>query len=107
VLHPDEYVDRDALLGLVESELGFSLDDVRAVYRQGRLSDDQRELRGRIDARLLALSRSGANMLELARIFGFSVNAGNGAGGDSCRTLERAIARARAAELVGPTEGGN
>lgn len=73
VLHPDEYVDPDVFLALVERELGFTIEQVRSVYRQGRLSDEQRELRGRIDARLLALSRAGGNLTELARALGFPV----------------------------------
>lgn len=100
VTHSAEYVDEELLLAAVERELGFTIDDVRSVYRQGRKSETQRELRGLIDARMLALSRSGANMLALARIFGWTIKAGDAAGGASCDTMERAIERARIAEYV-------
>ena len=94
VLRGDEYVDPAALLAAVEVELGFTVEDVRAVYRQGRLSDEQREQRGKIDARLLALSRSGANMMLLAKLLGLT-----GPAGTWPRPLKNAIARAKAAEL--------
>ena len=93
VLHPDEYVDSDTLRVLVERELGFTYEQVRSVYRQGPLSADQRELRGHIDARLLALSRSGGHMAELGRALGFDVKA-NG----NCRAIENALTRAREEE---------
>ena len=99
VLHPDEYVDYERLVGLVEDALGFSYDDVRAVYRQGRLSDTQRELRDRIDARLLALSRAGGNIVELGRVLGLRVRTDRPGGGDDCPVLDSALRRARAAEL--------
>jgi hypothetical protein len=100
VLHPDEYVDALALQKMVEAELGFTYEQVRSVYRQGPLSADQRELRGRIDARLLALSHAGGHMLELARAFGWTVKAGGPHGGPSCDTMERALVRARSCEAV-------
>jgi hypothetical protein len=96
VLHPNEHVDHERLVGLVEGALGFTLDDVHAVYRQGRLSADQQELRAQIDARLLALSRSGANMDLLARLLGFK-----GPAGTWPFALKNAIARAKAAERSG------
>lgn len=99
VLHPDEYVDEEVLRAAVEAELGFTYDDVHSVFRQGRLSASQGELRAQLDARLLALSRSGANMLELARLLGLAVDEDRG-----CQTLTRSLRRARAAELS-PTEG--
>jgi hypothetical protein len=66
VLHPDEYVDRGAALSEIERRLGFTVEQMRSVYRQGPLSAHQRELRGRIDARLLAVQ----NLAALARIVG-------------------------------------
>lgn len=90
VLHPDEYVDMSVLRALVEAELGFSYEQVRSVYRQGPLSARQRELRGRIDARVLALSHAGANLALLGRLLGFPVK-DNG----NCRAMENALARAR------------
>lgn len=93
VLHPDEYVDPDTLQGLVERELGFTYEQVRSVYRQGPLTADQRELRGQIDARLLALSRTGGNLSLLGRLLGFKTT------GDTLhRFLKNALARARALE---------
>lgn len=98
VLRGDEYIDYEKLVAMVERELGFTLDEIHSVYRQGPLSADQRELRGRIDARLLALSRSGANMIALAPVFGWTVKAASNGGGASCDTMERALARARTPE---------
>ena len=87
VLAPAEYVDPDVLRTMVEEEFGFSLDDVASVYTTKRLRHDQRQLRGDIDARVLALSRSGANMAQLANVLGINP-----------RTMERALARARQVE---------
>lgn len=92
VLHPDEHVDTEALQAMVEHELGFSYGQVRSVYRQGRLTAQQRELRGAIDARLLALSRSGANLMALGRLLGFEVDEARG-----CQTIRRALRRAEEA----------
>lgn len=89
VLAPAEYVDPDVLRPMVEEALGFTVDDVTSVYTsRGRFRNDLRQLRARIDARLLALSRSGGNMAALARSLGINP-----------RTMERALARARAAEV--------
>jgi hypothetical protein len=90
VLHPDEHVDPDALRAAVERELGFTIDDVQAVYRQGKKSATQVELRERIDARVLALANAGANLTLLGRALGFPVK-DNG----NVRALENALARAR------------
>ena len=95
VLHPDEYVNEDALRPMVERELGFTYEQVRSVYRQGPLSADGRELRGRVDARLLVLSRSGANLALLGAALGFPIK-DNG----NCRAMENALARARAKEIT-------
>jgi DNA-binding transcriptional ArsR family regulator len=84
-LHPHEYVDGDALRADVEAHLGFSYDELHAVYSTGgRLADHLRDLRDRLDARLLEVSEAGANMDELARVTGVTP-----------RTLDRALARAR------------
>lgn len=89
-LHPEEHVDEAAVLALVEAEFGFTAAELHSVYSTGgRIPSDRRELRGRIDARLLALSRSGANM-ELFR----------GVVGLAHRTLHNALARARAEEAT-------
>jgi hypothetical protein len=99
VVHPDEHVDHEALRPMVEQELGFSYEQVRSVYRQGRKSATQRELRARIDARLLALSRSGANLALLGGLLGFKVEADS-----HCEPLDNALARARAAESTPENE---
>lgn len=103
VLQPGEYVDTGALRTAVEAELGFTYDDVHSVYRQGRLSDSQGELRARIDARLLALSRAGAQVHLLGRLLGLRMRPAN-SGGDRCEAVSNALARARADELSS-TEG--
>lgn len=90
VLHPDEYVDQELLRDLVSAELGFTYEQIRSVYRQGPLAADQRELRGQIDARLLALCHAGGHMAELGRALGFPVKDDG-----HCRAIENALARAR------------
>lgn len=87
VLHPTEYVDESLLVVLVEDELGFTVEQLHSVYSTGgRIPSDRRELRARIDARLLALSRGGANMDLFGRIIGLNP-----------ATLDRALARAKEA----------
>lgn len=88
VLHPDEYVDPDQFQQAVEAELGYTYAEVKAVYKAGGnrwLTPTQREFRAYIDARLLALSRSGTNVTELAEAIGIGR-----------ATLNRALERARA-----------
>jgi hypothetical protein len=92
--HPDEYVDETTLRAAFADAFGFTYDEVRSVYRQGRLTHEKGELRARIDARLLALSRAGANMTELARLVGF----GETADGTWPKALKNAIRRAKDAE---------
>jgi hypothetical protein len=93
VLHPDEWewLDWRRAAAMVEAELGFTITEVRSVYRQGRLSDEQRELRARVDARLLSISQAGGNMAMLGRVLGFSVPADR-----SCRVIGNALSRALA-----------
>lgn len=93
VLHESEYVDRRVLRKAVEEELGFSYDQIRSVYRQGPLSAAKREIRDVIDARMLALRRAGANMVELGRAIGLTVSFDG-----HCRALDNAVSRARAVE---------
>lgn len=85
----DEYVDTNALRTAVEESLGFTYAEVSAVYRQGPLASEQRQLRDRIDSRLLALSRSGGSM----RILADSLDLGE-------KTIDRALTRARAVEVT-------
>jgi hypothetical protein len=91
VLQPGEYVDPDVLRKAVEEELGYTYEQIRSVYRQGPMSPEKRKLRGVIDARMLALRRSGANMTELGRAIGFPIKASG-----QCAVLSNAIARAKA-----------
>lgn len=93
VLQGHEYVDAAALRAAVEDELGYTYDQIRSVYRQGPVTGAKRELRDVIDARMLALRRSGANMVELGRAIGLAVNASG-----NCRALDNAVSRARAVE---------
>lgn len=95
VLHPDEFINADDLRELVEANLGFTYEQVRAVYRQGPKSTAQLELRSRIGARLLEISAAGGNLLELARSFGWAIDESSTTGGANCRTMERAVERAR------------
>ena len=90
VLHPSEWIDRDAVLALVERHLGFTTAQVRSVYRQGRLSDEQHRLRHRIDARLLSLAEAGGNMALLASVLGF-----HGGTNRSSKVIANALHRAR------------
>lgn len=89
VLKGDEYIDQDVLREAAEAALGFTYEDVSSVYRQGPLAPEQRQLRDRIDARLLALSRSGGNMTALADSVGLSGS-----------VIDRALNRARAVEVT-------
>jgi hypothetical protein len=86
VLHPDEWrwLDRGAVVADVERRLGFTVDELRLVYRQGRKSAAQRELRARVDARLLDVARIGGNMALLACVTGLHEH-----------TVSHALARAR------------
>ena len=82
-LHPDEYVDENVVRDAAEEVLGFTYEEISSVYKQGPKSPEQRQLRAKIDARLLALSRSGG-LSKLAEILGLNE-----------KTLDRALARAR------------
>lgn len=90
VLHPDEHVNEEALRPMLEAELGFTSAEVHSVYRQGPLTAVQRDLRGRIDARLMDLSESGANMAALGRALGLATRADG-----HCRAIANALTRAR------------
>lgn len=89
-LHPSEYVDGFELRVQVEAALGYTYEEVLSVYRKGPLSADQRELRGKLDARLLALSDAGGNMVELGKALGFKDNPGG-----HPRAIKNALGRAR------------
>ena len=89
VIHPDAYVDEDALRTAVEESLGHTYEDVSSAYTNGRPTAEQRQLRERIDSRLLALSRSGGNMALLARTMEISE-----------KTIDRALTRAREVEVA-------
>lgn len=91
VLQDNEFVNPAVLQAAVEEELGYTYEQIRSVYRQGPMSPEKRKLRGVIDARMLALRRSGANMAELGRAIGFPIKASG-----NCAVLDNAIARAKA-----------
>jgi len=86
VLHADDYVDIVRLARAVEERLGFRLDELRTVYRQGRKSACQLELLARIDARLLELREHGGNLELLAPVTGVDR-----------KVIGRAMARSRIA----------
>lgn len=89
VLFPGEFVDRLSLRDAVLKRLGFTLEQVNSVYKQGRKSDDQRQLRGKIDASLLALSRDGATVSKISEALLLDDN-----------VVTSALSRARAARLA-------
>lgn len=101
VTHPQEHIDQELLRVLVEDGLGFSFEEIQASYGNGRPSATRARTRADIDARLLALSRAGGNMLALARVLGWEIEEGNGRTGPGCRKLKRALQRARATESRG------
>jgi hypothetical protein len=85
VLADGEHVDAEELQAAVEAELGYTYAEVSAVYKVGgRLTATQREFRTYVDARLLALSLSGANITLVAEAIGIAR-----------ATLNRALDRAR------------
>jgi len=86
ILADDEYVDPFVLRAAAEEALGFTYADVSAVYTPGRKSVEQLQLRAKIDARMLELSRSGGNMTQLASALGLGTS-----------TVDRALKRARQA----------
>ncbi len=88
ILHPDEYIDFFALRAQVESEFGHSYEAIASAYKVGRPTAEARQTRDEIDAQVLALSRAGGNMAEFAVAVGLSE-----------KTVDRALARARAAEI--------
>ena len=90
---PVEEVDEEVFVALLEDRLGFGVDEVRSVYRRGRLTDEQLELRSRVDARLLELADDGVNLAALGGMLGYRVR-GNGS---AHHAFTRALARARAA----------
>jgi hypothetical protein len=87
ILHPDEYVDAEALLVLAERALGFTADQVRSVYRRGPLGAAGRALRDRIDDRVAEIYETGGSMAALGRALGLATRNGN------CDALENAIRR--------------
>lgn len=89
VLFPGEFVDRLSLRDAVLERLGFTLEQVNSVYKQGRKSDDQRQLRDKIDESLLALSRDGAMVSKLSEALLLDDN-----------VVTSALSRARAARLA-------
>jgi hypothetical protein len=87
VLTADEwqFLDRDAVIAAVEELLGFTLEELRCVFRQGRKTAAQSELRAKVEMRFLEIHTAGGNLAALGRIIGIA----------EC-TFTRALARARA-----------
>lgn len=96
VTQAEEHVDYAHLLPRIEGLLGFTVEQVRAAFANGRPTQERLELRGRIDARLLEIENAGGNLLELARVLGLSITRDT-AGVSNCRAVTRALARAREA----------
>jgi hypothetical protein len=86
VLTADEwrFLDHEAVIAEVEELLGFTIEELRSVFRQGRKTAAQRALRARVEARFLAIHRAGGNLAALGRIAGIA----------EC-TFTRALVRAR------------
>lgn len=80
------YVDEAAVIEAVQARLGFTVEDVQAVYVRGGgpISGPLKALRTEIDGRLLALLNEGTNMTALAHVLGIGE-----------RTMDSAIARAK------------
>lgn len=85
--HPDVYVDADALRAMALAEFGFTADQVESVYHTKKIKAHLTQLRARMDARMLSLRRSGANMYRFAEAVGLNQ-----------RTMNRALVRAEEAE---------
>lgn len=96
VVHPDEHIDWERVRALVEDNLGCPLAEIEEVYCAGKPTAIRARARAVIDARLLALSRAGGNMLALARILGWAIDEER----SDCRMMRRALERARAAEAA-------
>jgi hypothetical protein len=87
-LDVDTYIDPAEIQAAVEESLGFTYEEVSSAYKQGPKSAAVRQLRERIDARLLALSRARGNMAVLATALGLNE-----------KTVDRALARGRLVEI--------
>ena len=87
------YVNEEVLRTGLEHRIGFKVEQIASVYVRGGgpISADLKALRDLIDARLLSVAIDGANMTALAALLGIGE-----------RTLDRALARARAAAEVQP-----
>jgi hypothetical protein len=98
VLTADEWLwlDLETVVSIVEQQLGCTRAELDSIYVQGRKSVTQRELRQRVDARLLELQRSGGNLSALARLLGWRFDESK----RTCPKMARALARARATESV-------
>lgn len=94
---PSDHIDLEHVHEIVEQNFGLTLAEIDAAYTNGRPTHHRAGIRAAIDARLLALSRAGGNLTALARVLGWQIEA-NG----TCRKIDRALARARAAEGACP-----
>lgn len=79
----------------IQDCLGFARHDIERAYQiNGRPGPGVKQIRDRIDARLLALSERGVNMTDVARVLGWSVTR-RADGTSDCQTMRRALRRAR------------
>lgn len=90
VLHPDEYVDHEALIFAVEMRLGVTLEEVAEAFRAGNPDAARLKVKNYIEDQLLELEEAGGNMSLLASILGWTVWP-NGVS----RTMRKALKRAR------------
>lgn len=70
VLHPDEYVNHELLIVMLEKRLGFTLEELQTVRAGGRPDAAAVALRRRVLGRLTELAAGGANQDLLARVLG-------------------------------------
>lgn len=89
----EEFVDPEVMRFSIEARLGFTVEEVHSVYRQGPLSPEQRALRDRIDLRIYEVWHEGGNMVLLGRALGLAIRERE----NDCQALKGAVARAREA----------
>lgn len=90
VLHPDEYVDLEALVFALEMRLGFSIERVQFLYSKPNPSTKDIPDKMRLEDLFLELDEAGGNMKLLATLLGLTVRADG-----TCFPMSRGIARAR------------
>jgi hypothetical protein len=86
-----ESLDLDGLRSELLSALGFTREEYDLISRTGSPRPEHRALRERWDEALLTLYEEGGQMLPLARVMGWHIDASN-----HCLRIRRALKRARA-----------